>query len=158
MSPSRRPSAAPRAALEARLVRWLAAAVLVASTAFAWGGAPALVLLGRAQNFVLHGRASDPVCSYRQRTGVPCLGCGGTRALSLAARGDLAGALRANPLGAWAGVVAWLTALAAAASVFTGDIRSLRWAAGLAAVTAVPAVVGTFVWWWHALPSGPAGP
>lgn len=150
--------ATPVAAAPRRRTRLLAALLLAACAAFALEAAPALVALGRLQNLVLHGRASDPVCSFRQRTGRPCLGCGGTRALHLAARGDLRGALRANPLGAWAALVAWLTALGAALTVFTGNGRWLRRAAWLAALTAAPALAGTFVWWWRALPSGPPGP
>lgn len=141
-----------------RRVRRVAALALVASVVFALGAAPAFVALGRFQNLLLHGRASDPVCSFRQRTGVPCLGCGGTRALRLAAGGDLRGALRTNPLGAWAAVVAWLTALGGAMSVFTGNGTWLRRAAWVTAASAVPAFVSTFVWWWRALPPGPLGP
>lgn len=148
----------PGAAAPRRGVRLLAGVVLAGCLAFAWAAAPALVALGRLQNLLRDGRASDPVCSYRQRTGVPCLGCGGTRALRLAARGDLRGALRANPLGAWAAVVAWLTALGAAASVFTGNGTWLRRAAWVTALSAGPVCVGTFVWWWRALPGGPLGP
>jgi hypothetical protein len=146
------------AAASRRRARLLGAVLLAGCAAFAFGAAPAFVALGRLQNLALHGRASDPVCSFRQRTGMPCLGCGGTRALRLASRGDLRGALRANPLGAWAAVVVWLTALGAAATVLTGESTWLRRAAWITAVTVVPAVVGTFVWWWRALPSGPLGP
>jgi hypothetical protein len=132
--------------------------VLAGALGFALLGAPGLVALGRAQNWLASGRASTPVCSYRERTGQPCLGCGGTRALELAAHGRLADAWRANPLGAWAGVVAWLTALLALAAVWTGNSTWLWRAAWTVGATAPPAFAWTLVWWWISLPPGPTGP
>ncbi len=117
-----------------------------------------MVALGRAERWLVTGRASAPVCSYRARTGQPCLGCGGTRALELAARGDLRGAWRANPLGTWAAVVAWVTSLLGGAAVFTGNGTWLRRAAWTVGLTAPLAFVWNFAWWWRALPSGPSGP
>ncbi len=131
--------------------------LLGAALGFALMGSSALVALGRAQNWLATGHASAPVCSYRTRTGQPCLGCGGTRALELAARGELREAWRVNPLGAWAAVVAWLTALMGAAAVFTGNGTWLKRAAWTLAVTGPLAFVWTLAWWWRALPSGPTG-
>ena len=39
-----------------------------------------------------------PACGFRQATGLPCPGCGSTRALLALAGGDVAGAWRFNPL------------------------------------------------------------
>lgn len=36
-------------------------------------------------------------CAWREWTGVPCAGCGGTRSLLLALSGEWTGALRMNP-------------------------------------------------------------
>ena len=38
------------------------------------------------------------VCLFRRLTGLPCLTCGGTRALAALAVGDIAGAFRIQPL------------------------------------------------------------
>ncbi|GHV02696.1 hypothetical protein FACS1894159_11630 [Bacteroidia bacterium] len=46
-----------------------------------------------------HGQAIEALrCPFKALTGVPCVGCGGTRAALLLARGDLCGALWTNPL------------------------------------------------------------
>lgn len=132
--------------------------VLVGALAFALAGGAALVALGRAQNWLQTGSASAPACSYRARTGQPCLGCGGTRALELAARGDLRAAWRTNPLGAWAAAVAWLTALLSCACVWTGNGIWLRRAAWTVAATAPLAFAWTLVGWWISLPASAGAP
>lgn len=38
-----------------------------------------------------------PVCAWKHLTGLPCLGCGGTRAVDLLLRGDIPGAFAMNP-------------------------------------------------------------
>jgi hypothetical protein len=55
------------------------------------------------------------VCPFRRITGIPCLTCGGTRALLALAHGDLYLALHWNPLVACAGLMsaAWLVYAAA---------------------------------------------
>lgn len=138
--------------------RWVAAAALAGGLGVALLGGKTLVALGRVQSFVQTGRASTPVCPFRARTGLPCLGCGGTRAMELAARGDLRGAWRQNPLGTWAGIVAWLTAACAALGVWSGNGKWLKRAGWACVATAPLAFVWTFVWWWRALPPGPGGP
>ena len=45
-----------------------------------------------------------PACPFRALTGLPCLSCGTTHAAIALLHGDLAGALRANPLAAAAGI------------------------------------------------------
>lgn len=52
-----------------------------------------------------------PLCLWRQLTGLPCAGCGGTRAVDSLLRGDLSGALAMNPLALLAAFVAMLLAL-----------------------------------------------
>jgi hypothetical protein len=53
-----------------------------------------------------------PPCGLRTLTGIPCLGCGGTRCVKALARGDIATAFFFNPLVALAvlGVFVWLVA------------------------------------------------
>jgi hypothetical protein len=55
------------------------------------------------------------ICPFRRITSIPCLTCGGTRAILALARGDLGVALHWNPLVACAGLVsaAWLVYAAA---------------------------------------------
>jgi hypothetical protein len=45
-----------------------------------------------------HFNLPAPKCSWKAVTGVPCAGCGGTRAGTLLLSGDLVGALAINPL------------------------------------------------------------
>lgn len=129
--------------------RLLALALLGLALGLLAGGARALVALGRLQN-CWEGRPQDPVvCSFRARTGVPCLGCGGTRALDLAARGRVVEALRLNPLGAWAGMGLWGAALVSAGALLTG--RRPPWKAVFVtlATSGLLALVVSFAWWWH---------
>jgi len=106
-------------------------------------------------------RGADPlaggasrVCSFRARTGVPCLGCGGTRALGRMARGDLRGALAANALGAFAGLALWTLGAAGAAAALTGRPGWLKATLALLAALAPGALVWTVVSWWLALSRG----
>jgi hypothetical protein len=39
-----------------------------------------------------------PLCTFRALTGIPCMGCGGTRAVGSLARLDVMGALAMHPL------------------------------------------------------------
>lgn len=78
-----------------------------------------------------------PACPFRAWTGVPCLSCGGTRALVALAQGETLAAFASNPLVA-AGVVAFVTGGLAAPVwlVFGGRLpalRSLPWPARIAA-------------------------
>jgi hypothetical protein len=50
-------------------------------------------------------------CPFRALTGLPCASCGMTHAFVALARGDLAGAWSASPLGALLAGGAWLYAL-----------------------------------------------
>jgi hypothetical protein len=100
--------------------------------------------------------ASPETCAYRARTGRPCLGCGGTHAFRRAVRGDVLGAARLNPLGAFAGVASWLVLFGALNGFITGNLKSLGIAC-LVVGLATPAVVaGAWIWWLN-MPSR-AGP
>jgi hypothetical protein len=107
--------------------------------------------MGRLQNR-LAGRAADPVvCSHLARTGKPCLGCGGTRALGLAARGRLLDSLAANPLGAWAGLVLWGGVGIGARATRTGRWpAALPLLAGLLGSGALSFCAALF-WWWRVI-------
>ena len=61
------------------------------------------------------------VCLFRRLTGLPCLTCGGTRALAALAVGDIAGAFRIQPL-----VSALLIACAAWGAANTFCLTALR--------------------------------
>jgi uncharacterized protein DUF2752 len=103
------------------------------------------------------GLAGDPaaqMCSFRARTGAPCLGCGGTEAFGHAARGRFARAVVANPLGAWSGVAAWALLFASGLALAGGGTRVLRLAL-LSVAATLPAafVVNAFIW-WVSLPPG----
>lgn len=70
--------------------------------------AAAAVFVGSAL-LVGHRLGFRPVCVWKAATGIPCAGCGGTRALSLLVGGSAGEALRWNP-----GAVLAAAALAAA--------------------------------------------
>ena len=61
-----------------------------------WAASSAGVLL--ASNYAGAIAAWLPACPFRRWTGLPCLTCGGTRAVLALCRGDLLGALAFNPL------------------------------------------------------------
>ena len=67
------------------------------------------------------------VCPFRRLTGIPCLTCGGTRAILALARFDLGAALHWNPLVACGGLVgaAWLV-YAAVVTVFRAPRLRIR--------------------------------
>lgn len=94
------------------------------------------------------------LCSFKAATGVPCLGCGGTRALARMAHGDWRGAVAANRLGAFGGLALWLLGAAGALALLSGRLRPL----GLALWLLLALAPGAFVWnlvsWWQALPPG----
>jgi hypothetical protein len=134
--------------------RPLALAILALALCVLFLGPGVLDALGRAEAAVAGGSANTVSCSYRARTGLPCMACGGTHALALVARGDLRGALSQNLLGTWTGICAWAMAVASAVALLTSRWRVLR--LGLVTVLAsapVALVVNAWVW-WVALPAG----
>lgn len=60
-----------------------------------------------------------PLCLFHRVTGLPCPGCGMTRAVVLLGHGDLAGSLRMHPLAPVFGLM-WIALLLA---TFTGAVR-----------------------------------
>jgi hypothetical protein len=100
------------------------------------------------------GEREPVVCRFRASTGLPCLGCGGTRALERMAEGDLRGALAANPLGAFTGLALWLLAAAGTWAALSGRARPLGLALGMLVTLAPGAFVWNLVWWWQSLPPG----
>ena len=67
----------------------------------------ALVVLWVASG---HEELPPLICPFRHLTGIPCVGCGGTRALLALARGEVQAAFFWNPLVALTaiGALAWL--------------------------------------------------
>jgi len=81
---------------------------------FALGAGSALVLaplVPRIAPFV-------PACPFHALTGMPCPGCGSTRALVALVRGDFAGALGWNPVAALAILGGWTVAAVAPLWIF----------------------------------------
>jgi hypothetical protein len=87
-------------------------------------------------------------CSYRARTGRPCAGCGGTEAFEHAARGRFGMASRSNPLGAAAGLMAWVLLGTAALGLVTGRVVWLGRALAAVGVGFPVAVATSLVAWW----------
>jgi hypothetical protein len=134
----------------------LPAGVLVLAASALWGGPGALDGLRAAEARVTGRPEVREACSFRLRTGLPCLGCGGTRALSAVARGEIRRGFAANPLGASVGLAAWAVLGAAASSVLLGKARPLYWTLGLVATALPVAFVATAVLWWQATSTGSA--
>ena len=100
------------------------------------------------------GARAPVLCSFRARTGLPCLGCGGTQSLDRMSRGDWRGALAANPLGAFLGAALWLLAAGGAASVASGRAVFVKSVLAALAALAPGAFVWNFVAWWLAVGNG----
>jgi len=77
--------------------------ILAVVAAFAFVGA--MLLLARRAGL------SPSFCTWKGVTGLPCAGCGGTRATSLLLVGDLGGALAMNPGAVFAALFASVLAL-----------------------------------------------
>ena len=94
------------------------------------------------------------VCPFRQQTGQPCLGCGGTEAFGAASRGRWQAAAAANPLGAFTGLAAWAL-LAASALTLSGAGAAWLGRTGAVVLALLPAAfVVNAVVWWVSLPPG----
>lgn len=114
-----------------------------------WGFVAATLLL--ASPLAPQLAASLPACVFKTIAGLPCLGCGTTRAAVALARLDLLGSLAENPLAA----VGWIALvggglLAGSLALLGVPLRALRWRADRAArwllVTAVLANWVYLVW------------
>lgn len=135
-----------------RATRGLAAMIFVVCATLLLLGESSVSAARHAQG--LDGDPTAQVCSFRARTGAPCLGCGGTEAFGHAARGRFVRALVANPLGAWSGAAAWAFLFASGLTLAGGGARALR-LAFFSVVATLPAafVVNAFAW-WASLPPG----
>jgi len=136
--------------------QWLALGLVVLALGSLRFGAPLMVQAALWQS-AWEG-ASEPValCRFKSRTGVPCAGCGGTRALRLASEGRFGEAFSANPLGAWVGLELWAVALLGGVGILRGGGTRAsygRWALVLLG-SAGAAFVVNLVLWWQRLPAG----
>lgn len=136
--------------------RGLAAFVLVVCGGALWlGGAGSLQAAQRLEGLSAGRSAPAPfACAFRNRTGLPCPGCGGTEAFEDAARGRWAAAAAANPLGAFAGLAAWSLMLAATVTLLGAGSSWLRTAGAIVLALLPPAFVVNAVVWWMSLPAG----
>jgi Protein of unknown function (DUF2752) len=127
----------------------LALIVLAVAAAGLWLGPSALDGV-RAAEARFTGRPElAQACSFRHRTGLACLGCGGTRALAAVARGDLRRGFATNLLGAAVGLAAWVLLASALASLVLGQARLLYWALGLVSAALPLALLVSAVVWWQ---------
>lgn len=138
-----------------RSARPLAASILALSLAGLFAGGFALDVLRGADPWPGARGRGPHVCSFRLQTGRPCLGCGGTRALRKMSQGDWRGALAANPLGAFAGLAAWLVAAGALGSTVTGRSSLVKISLGITAALTPAAFVWNGLSWWLWFWSGP---
>jgi hypothetical protein len=69
------------------------------------------VLMGLAIRLLRFDRLAFPLCTFKAVTGIPCMGCGSTRAVGQLARLHLLDALRLQPLATVAALAVGLWAL-----------------------------------------------
>ncbi len=119
-----------------REARWIAAVI----------GGFALGLLLAAAPLCEWANRGDR-CPTLRRTGRPCLGCGGTRALRLLLRGEPGAAVGANGLGAFSGVALALVVMGSVCAFVEGRLRILRLTAWTLTALAPFVVVGWFLAW-----------
>jgi hypothetical protein len=103
---------------EVAMRRGAAGLVALGASAPLWIGAglrPAVEGVGTHQQLGL------PACGWIVGMGLPCPSCGMTTAFSFAARGDLAGAFAAQPMGALLAVLAAMVAVVAAWTALSGS-------------------------------------
>lgn len=101
-----------------------------------WGGvAAALVALSP---FATRLAAALPACPFKSLTGLPCPGCGATRAALALSRLDVATAFAVSPLAAaaWTGLVA-------------GGLLAGAWSLTGRALPAPPRLDGRRLWAWR---------
>ena len=139
-----------------RAWRGLAAFVFAVCGGALWlGGAGSLQAAQRIEALSQGRGSSAPyVCAFRQQTGQPCLGCGGTAAFGEASRGHWTAAAAANPLGAFTGLAAWVLAGASLLTLTGAGAGWLRRAGALTFALLPVAFVVNAVVWWTSLPPG----
>jgi hypothetical protein len=138
--------------MTSRATRGLAAMIFAVCLGLLFLGEGSAAAARSAQG--LSSAPSAQVCSFRARTGAPCMGCGGTEAFGHAARGRFLRATIANPLGAWTGASAWALLFASGLTLAGGGARFLRLVLLSVAVTLPAAFVVNAFAWWASLPPG----
>ena len=120
-----------------------------------WSITLALLLFGAivGTNEILQGFLPEPehphersACTLHRMTGVPCPGCGSTRAVKAAARFDLLASIRHNPLVSIGLLLVGITLILRAVTghVLRFELTHTTWV-----VVAVLVVVLFFAnWWW----------
>ncbi len=119
---------------------------------FFWGGAAAALLAGwvvlgpAAGDVVGSAGAALPACGFKAVTGLPCAGCGTTRAIVALSRLDLGAALGWNPLATASVLFAFFGGLAAGLLALLGrGVREpARWP-GWARLLAAGAIAANWV-------------
>jgi hypothetical protein len=129
----------------------LASIVAVLAGSALWLGPPALDALRAVEARVTGRPELVEACSFRLRTGLPCLGCGGTRALAAVARAELRRGFATNPLGASIGLLAWVLLGSALTSFVLGHPRPLYWAIGFSSAALPLALLASAFLWWQAV-------
>ena len=136
--------------------RGLAAFVLVVCAGLLWLGGAGSLQAAQTMTALSRRQASSPafVCESQRRTGHPCPGCGGTQAFEHASHGEWRAAAAANPLGAFAGLAAWVLAAASLLTVTGAGAGWLR-RTGAAVLVLLPAAFfANAVVWFLSLPPG----
>ncbi len=92
---------------------------------FFWGGAA--LVCAAASPIAPAAAGALPSCPFRMLVGIPCLTCGGTRALLALARFDVGAAFGWNPLVAAAGILFIAGGVVAlGAALAGGEVRTPR--------------------------------
>jgi hypothetical protein len=99
----------------------------------------------------LDGRAYNGFrCNYRESTGRPCVGCGGTTAFLLARRGRVDEAWRESAFGLGAAAALFVLTLGGLVTALTGRMQGVAVAATAATVFGGGGLVVQAVRWWGA--------
>jgi hypothetical protein len=129
--------------------------VLLVCAGTLWVGGAGSLQAAQRVTALSGGRASAPfACEFKRDTGHPCPGCGGTAAFEHVSHGEWTEAAAANPLGAFAGLAAWVLA---AASLLTLTGAGTGWLrrTGAAVLVLLPAAfVANAAVWFISLPPG----
>jgi hypothetical protein len=122
--------------------RGLAVFVFVVCAGTLWLGGAGSLQAAQTVTALSSGRAPAApfVCGFKRQTGHPCPGCGGTAAFEHASHGEWAAAAAANPLGAFAGVAAWVLAASSLLTVTGAGSAWLR-RTGLLVLVLLPAAL-----------------
>jgi hypothetical protein len=136
--------------------RGVAALVLATCGGALWlGGAGSLRAAQRVEALSAGGISRGPlVCSFRRQTGHPCLGCGGTEAFGHASRARWGQAAAANPLGAFAGLAAWVLAAGSLLTISGAGVGWLRRMGTIVLMLLPAAFLANAVVWLISLPPG----